>query len=130
MKIIVLPFNNLPLMKKIVFFTAVLISAELISLNARAQQNDNPIQFFTPEKANALSNSSPITVLSLHDNTKAEKIGTNKLFDYYRLPLDGMICIVPNNEIKYHINLYNPPSAANNYTDNIPNALPKIGLIK
>ena len=117
-------------MKKIVFFTAVLISAEFISLSAQAQQNNNSIQFFTPEKANALSNGSPITVLSLPANTKAEKIDANKLFDYYKLPLDGMICIVPNNEIKYHINLYNPSSGANNYTDNIPNALPKTELIK
>ena len=100
-------------MKKIVFFTAVLISAGFISSSAQAQQNDNLIQFFTPEKTNVLSNSLPITLLGLPANTKAEKIDADKLFDYYKLPLDGMICIVPNNEIKYHINLYSPPFADN-----------------
>lgn len=118
-------------MKKILIFTVVLIFAGFISLSTQAQQNDNPKQFFTPETTNKLPNGySPIAVLSLPANTTAEKIGANKLFDYYKLPLDGMICVAPNNEIKYHINLYIPPFAANNYTDNMPNALPKIDLIK
>jgi hypothetical protein len=53
-------------------------------------------------------------------------LGPNKI----ALPLDNMTCLLPPEEIRYHIQIFNPHSAGDNYIYNMPNALPKADLVK
>jgi hypothetical protein len=61
---------------------------------------------------------------------KIEKVGTCELFNFYRLPLDQMICVAPTKEVKFHINVYDPTITIEYSSANIPNAFAKGELIK
>ena len=102
-------------------FISVSAKAQLDSYLKKQHQKPLPKSFYTGQSFN-----SSIRI----KDAKAEKVGSNKLFYLYQLPLDNMLCAVPNNQVKCHINLCNPQASIDYYTDNIPNALPKVDVLK
>ena len=61
---------------------------------------------------------------------KAKKIGSSELFDNYLLPLDNMICIVPNTNNQNHIRVYNPLTNSFIYPSTMLNPFPKMPIFE
>lgn len=53
-------------------------------------------------------------------------LGPNKII----LPLDNMMCLLPAPGIKYHIQIFDTQSNGDSYIYNMPNALPKVDLVR
>jgi hypothetical protein len=119
-------------MKRILVCTILATFFALISMSTRAQIEFNRkqqflIPDFTPKSFYNLDGlSRPLLI----ETSTAKKIGANESYIFYQLPLDRMICVIPTNQIRYHINIYNPESSPNGLANNIPNTLPKVDLIK
>src|SRR4051812_2847915 len=102
-------------MKKFLFHPILFILFGLISQGAKSQVKFNSEnQFlkpdFTPKSLYNLEyHNRPFFV----KNPKSVKIGANGLFNFYELPLDRMICVVPDNQVHYHVNIYDPLSSSN-----------------
>ena len=114
-------------MKKILNYILSFALCGFISFNAKAQIDFNQIEKAVPKP---LYIEQYFKNTALLTNVKAKIIGSNDLYSIYQLPLDKMFCVVPNTQIKYHINVFNPEGSIGYSIDNIPNALPKVDLIK
>jgi hypothetical protein len=112
-----------------IIYTAIAFFSGLISFEVIAQSHLDlqykPNQIF-PKK---LYIEKYLGSNSLLPN-KIEKVGTSELFDYYKLPLDNMICISPTKGVNFKINVFDPTIAKGYFNDNIPNAFSKGELLK
>jgi len=118
-------------MKKTLIYIVSFIVLGAISQGAKAQpvfkmlpKNKLIFPALKPLYIEGFIISSPMTIV------KSKKIGSNKSFDFYQLPLDNMICSAPNNQVKGHIIIYNPLSTFGNPRYSMPNALPKVDIVK
>ena len=99
-----------------------------ISVVSKAQLKLKPDYFSSNEKTELFPKSFRLNNFGF-DSTFSYNLkvsGPNKIV----LPLDNMMCLLPPEEIKYHIQIFNPHSAGDNYIYNMSNALPKADLVK
>lgn len=117
-------------MKNLYIYILQFVLLIFISLNTKAQLNLNPKAKLPKvvSKSFYIKQYLKNTPVLINDSIKI--IWSHELHSGYQLPLDNMICAVPNREIKNHIKVFNPEAAATYSTDNIPNALPRVVLIK
>ncbi len=114
-------------MKQKLNSTILFILLGLISVGSKAQIKLDPEYFSFNKKTELFPKSFRLNNFS--DSTfsyNLKKSSPNKII----LPLDNMICLLPPSEIKYHIQVFNPHQIGDNYINNMPNALPKVDLIK
>jgi len=113
-------------MKQSLISVVLFILLGFISIRTRAQIKLNPEYFSFKYKTESSPNSfrwknRDSTFSYLFNNSSPNKIV---------LPLDNMVCLLPPTEIKYHIQIFNPHPTSDGYIYNMPNALPKVDLIK
>ncbi len=100
-----------------------------ISTETKAQIKTNPK--FSWFNKNQQSNAN---WFGLRDTRSTSTFLSNKTTTPYPrilvLPLDNMLCLLPSNEIKYHIRIYNPHQLGDIFTYNMPNALSRRKLIE
>ena len=100
----------------------------LISVGSKAQIESNPEYFSLNKKTELFSKSFELNDI-VFDSTFSYNL-KNSTPNYIVLPLDNMKCLLPPSDIKYHIQLYNPPQSFDSYIYNMPNALPRVILVK
>jgi hypothetical protein len=119
-------------MKKQLIHLMTILLFEIFSSGAQAQTEPNPQQHLSAETKN------PLSLNDIFDHRingadpsiteRGLKIHGNERFDFYQLPIDNMICAVPNGKTKMPISLYDPKSIPDR--DKMPNAFPGFGLKK
>ena len=114
-------------MKQILNSAILFILFGLISVGLKAQKLNYKYYLFNKKtelfpKSLKLNN----IVFDSTFSNNLETLSSNSIV----LPLDNMVCLLPPDNIKYQIQLFNPQPTSDSYIDNMPNALPKIDLVK
>ena len=115
-------------MKQKLNSTILFILLGIISVSSKAQIKLDSEYFSFNKKTELFPKSFKLNNF-VFDSTLSYNLKTsrpNKIV----LPLDNMMCLLPPSEIKYHIQIFNPHPIGDGYINNMPNALPKVDLIK
>ena len=115
-------------MKQKTYSTILFILFAFISFSAIAQTKLDPKLFSLHKKTQVFPRAYGVDKkkfdLSILDNLKTPS--PNKIV----LPYDNMMCLLPPSDIKNHIQVYNLQPTAGGDVYNMPNALPRVELVK